>query len=885
MLRPASCVLAPLAITLGLALPAAAQDSDADGTRDALDGFPCEAGAVGEAFAPARGVHGLLLFEDQWPEVGDEDFNDVAVTYNAMLKVDAQGRAVALRLTLNVVGLGGVYDNGLGLHLPVLASEVASAARTVGAGAPAALVPSAADAELDLVVSTDLRELFGGAPDQINSLPTAPAQVAPAVVVDVTFAHPVALTAGSAPYDLYIFRSADRGHQIHRPEFPGTALMNAGLFGTADDGSTASRRFVDTRGLPFALVLPEDAAYPAEAQPLSSLYPDVLTFAASGGALAKDFYATNVQAGFLYRDSAGQPAPSPVFLGLDHFDNDTSCVGGTYSGACADFASLGFPTREACLGDGLWHDLGHFGAQSPVPASDNLTIDALVKRGADFKVHWPGANRAIVDVERIIPECDISNGSCFYARREYGVGLATMGLYVREHASNGYFWLGSARDPFSLGAFFEGTAANLSTGYVDYQLKVRPGAWRVLGTFSAGVPVPQAAFDELRALAERGANFKLAPASGTTYDLIHRVVRVIPNAACGPECMWFYALREASDGGERNLGVAVSRGTSGGVGAVNGDYWVGTPVPLNSAATFFGPTNTTHAAGRFDYTLYVDDDLSPGTPAYSSSCADAVVLGWSSEDACLRDGRWHRVVRATAGQPLTAAELARVDALVASGADFKVRSASASNGGIIPVERVIPNPAGAPGHWFYARREYGIGLATIGFEVRATNINGNYWIGSAAAVGDLQGFFTGTSGNLGSGSFSYDLYARAGGWRELFVVGPQVPLTSTQLEEVRTLALRGANFKVAPTTITYKAQHPVVRVIPNVTNGDMWMYAKREATNGGEITYGMALSSSTRNGNYWIGAPVNVTDMSSFFGGTNGSVTSGYLGYRLFVEE
>ena len=287
-------------------------DSDWDGVPDDQDAFPCDGSATSAAFGPAEDRFGMVIFEDQWPSAGDLDFNDAVVAYNYVLRQNAQGQTVGLRATFDALALGGIHDNGLGLHLPVPRSQVAAVTRSVGGGPASALVPSAADAELTVTLSNNLRELFGGQAGQINSLSTLPRLNGAPMVVEVTFTAPVALGVAGAPYDLFIFRTADPSHEIHRPEFGGTAQMNAALFGTGDDASTPGRRFVDTDGLPFALVFPELAPYPAEAVPISSLFPNIVPFAASGGATNQDFYVTGIVPAFAYADVAGLPRPDPA---------------------------------------------------------------------------------------------------------------------------------------------------------------------------------------------------------------------------------------------------------------------------------------------------------------------------------------------------------------------------------------------------------------------------------------------------------------------------------------------------------------------------------------------------------------------------------------------
>lgn len=310
-----------------------AQDVDGDGVADGADAFPCDPTRSFQQWVPAEGQASMLVFEDQWPELTDLDFNDVVLEYNFELTGDATGIR-NVRVFIGPVAVGGIYDNGLALHLPVPTSAVGSVTRQVDGGAPETLHPMPGEGELTVRLSDDLRELFGGARGQINSLSSAPRVVGAAMVVDISFPNAVSLDGGTAPYDMFIFRSSDPTHEIHLPAFGGTGSMNTSLFGTGVDGSGNGRNYVTTSGLPFALDFVESVDYPLEGVDISLLYPDIVSFAASAGVTNQDFWATNRDPQHRYLDSAGQAS---LRYSVHTRDADRSCL----ATSCFDHFALG----------------------------------------------------------------------------------------------------------------------------------------------------------------------------------------------------------------------------------------------------------------------------------------------------------------------------------------------------------------------------------------------------------------------------------------------------------------------------------------------------------------------------------------------------------------
>lgn len=330
----------PLLAACLVGAPAFAQDTDLDGVLNPNDAFPCDVTVSAESFAPGEDTYGMMLIEDQWPAESDLDANDQALAYNYALRHAADGRVVSLRLNLSVLAIGGTFNNGVALHLPVDKSLVQSVKLSTLGGPQVTLAPSVQDTELTVLLQSNLRNLFGGQQRQINSRIDLAGMPAAQMHVDVVFSSPVDLLASDAPYDLYLRRTSDAGHQIHLPKFSGSAAMNANLFGGQFDGSAPGRRFVDQQGIPAVLLLPEATMYPSEGKPISALFPNITLFASSGGVEAQDFYTSQVvtTAGFV--DVNGLGAPSPVAVVAVPVDN--TCL------TLADFDGDGFIAANDC---------------------------------------------------------------------------------------------------------------------------------------------------------------------------------------------------------------------------------------------------------------------------------------------------------------------------------------------------------------------------------------------------------------------------------------------------------------------------------------------------------------------------------------------------------
>jgi LruC domain-containing protein len=376
-------------------------------------------------YSPAQGVHGTVLFEDNWPDNGDLDFNDQAVTYSFELAtVSSDHRVIALDATFNVLAVGATFHNGLYLHLPgAHIADVDSASFAGSDGSALSAVPVAGESELVFEIVNDTRTLFARQDSFINTSDASATQTASkAVELHVVFKAPVSLDTAAAPFDLFIARSANYAWQIHKPEFAGTSAATsflAGKLGSGDDGSNsglnAGRYFVNTLGMPFALQIPATLDWAQETRAIDSVYRDLLGFASSAGGSNTNWYSSgNVDSGRLFTTGAGATTPpSPIFVSAQ--DPFAACVPfiatGSMKIARANAASATLRDGRVLVvgGDNASGEVAQAEIYDPATGQFTLTGPLLVPRSYTNATVLPGPAGLVLVAGGVIG--DVNTGS------------------------------------------------------------------------------------------------------------------------------------------------------------------------------------------------------------------------------------------------------------------------------------------------------------------------------------------------------------------------------------------------------------------------------------------------------------------------------------------
>lgn len=282
-------------------------DSDGDGVKDALDEFPTDPTRAFSRYYPGAGAWGTVAFEDQWPQRGDYDMNDVVMRYRSREIMNAQRQVTALTVEYELAARGGLTDSGFGLHLPgISAGSVASATLSIG-GAPAQALPvEAGQTEAAFMLMKSVQRYMPIGADAAcpfaNTRAECPAVAPVPMRLEISFTQPLAASQFTAPFNPFIFRSAQRGQEVHLPGKPPTALADAKLFGTGVDRSSpgSTNTYMDAQRRPWALDMPTAWAWPLETTDLLRPYPRFASWATSGGTTARDWYVNGLVTQHLY---------------------------------------------------------------------------------------------------------------------------------------------------------------------------------------------------------------------------------------------------------------------------------------------------------------------------------------------------------------------------------------------------------------------------------------------------------------------------------------------------------------------------------------------------------------------------------------------------------
>ncbi len=266
-------------------------DADSDGIADILDEYPNDPNRAFNQFYPCATTCSNFAFEDLWPTQGDFDFNDHVIAYNLQKVFSPNYEIVDFKVKVKPRAIGAGFDNGFAFQLDYVPTSsvgfVAGSILTRGYINTNSNGTESGQSYANIIVYDSPEPLLHrGGGSMFNTIQANPRGNSDTAYISVTFFSTVADSLiPFQEFNPYIITNRRRGYEIHLANHKPTDLANMSLLGTAADKSEPSSGiyYRNAQGLPWAIEIPENFAYPQEKKSILITYNFFDDWALSGG--------------------------------------------------------------------------------------------------------------------------------------------------------------------------------------------------------------------------------------------------------------------------------------------------------------------------------------------------------------------------------------------------------------------------------------------------------------------------------------------------------------------------------------------------------------------------------------------------------------------------
>jgi len=195
---------------------------DRDGINNNLDEYPDDKDKAYDSYYPSATGFGSFAFEDNWPEMGDYDFNDLVVDYQFKHTLISGNKVTNIESKFVFRAILAGFRNWFGFEMNVSPSAIQSA--TGSFLGPNLIKNGANGTELNqtkavFIVADNVHQLFGSS-TFVNTQETGAKMDPKEVILKIKLANPTALAAlGNAPYNPFLIISQERGREVHLPGY------------------------------------------------------------------------------------------------------------------------------------------------------------------------------------------------------------------------------------------------------------------------------------------------------------------------------------------------------------------------------------------------------------------------------------------------------------------------------------------------------------------------------------------------------------------------------------------------------------------------------------------------------------------------------------------
>ncbi|MEQ1799082.1 MAG: LruC domain-containing protein [Lacibacter sp.] len=270
-------------------------DTDGDGVSDVYDKFPTDPTKAYINYFPAENTYGTLAFEDNWPYMGDYDFNDLVIKYRYEIINNAANKTVELNAKFATVAAGAKMKNGFAVEFPFAASKVKNVTGTRINGSITSFAANGCESGSTKAIFMAFDDVFPVM--QTNGMfNTFMAQsfIKPDTInMKMSFTSPLtAAELGVAPFNPFLIANQTRGREVHLAGYTPTVKATTSLLGTGHDNTKPAQNiyYKTISNLPFALAFVEDFNYPVELKTIHLSYTTFIDWAKSGATTNKDWY-------------------------------------------------------------------------------------------------------------------------------------------------------------------------------------------------------------------------------------------------------------------------------------------------------------------------------------------------------------------------------------------------------------------------------------------------------------------------------------------------------------------------------------------------------------------------------------------------------------------
>ena len=225
---------------------------------------------------------GILAFEDNWPNKGDYDLNDVIVKYNSVLAFNTSNQVLSTEDTFTALWSGASFKNGFAYQMNTDRSNVVTEFENISdtsQGLDRELAKATVNVFTNALVATE------------NNTKTASYKIKNTLTTPVDHE-----TFGVAPYNPFIMVHENLGNnrcEVHLVNYKPTEKADMSLLHTGKDLSSPNSGvyYVAAENYPFAIQLVDAEDFSTtETESVDITYSDFIKWVKSNGSEYKDWY-------------------------------------------------------------------------------------------------------------------------------------------------------------------------------------------------------------------------------------------------------------------------------------------------------------------------------------------------------------------------------------------------------------------------------------------------------------------------------------------------------------------------------------------------------------------------------------------------------------------